>query len=89
MDYLSLELKNPKAANRLKTKILHNISHLKKYPNLGGKLSEKVEEYETEIRFLVVENQLVFYEVKDSTVEIVRILDGRTDYLARIFSEIK
>lgn len=89
VDYLSLELKNPKAASRLKTKILHNISHLKKHPNLGGKLSEKVEGYETEMRFLVVESQLVFYKVEDSTVEIVRILDGRTDYLARIFSEIE
>lgn len=85
VDYLSLELKNPKAANRLKTKILRSISHLKTHPHLGGRLSEKAEGCETEIRFLVVESQLVFYKVKDSTVEIVRILDGRTDYLARVF----
>ena len=89
VDYLSLELKNPKAANRLKTKILRSISHLKTHPHLGGRLSEKAEGCETEIRFLVVESQLVFYKVKGSTVEIVRILDGRTDYLMRVFSEIE
>lgn len=86
-EYLTKQLKNPTAAARLKKKILHSISHLKENPCLGRRLSDKLEGMQTEARFLVVESQLVFYEVNDATVEIIRVLDGRTDYLARLFSD--
>lgn len=89
VDYLSLELKNPNADNRLKTRVLRNVSYLKEHPQLGRTLDDQVEGYETNIRFLVVEHQLVFYKVSGVTIEVIRILDGRTDYLANIFSEIE
>ena len=83
-EYLTTQLKNPTAAVRLKTKLLHSISNLKDYPNLGAKL----ENTDVDIRYLIVEHQLVFYMVKERKIDIIRILDGRTDYLARLFSEL-
>ena len=84
VEYLTTQLKNPTAAVRLKTKLLHSISNLKDYPNLGAKL----ENTDVDIRYLIVEHQLVFYMVKERKIAIIRILDGRTDYLARLFSEL-
>ena len=41
---------------------------------------------ETDLRFLVVAKQLVFYRVvEDDHVEVTRVLDGRQDYLALLF----
>lgn len=88
IEYFSLQLKNPKAATRLKTRVLHSVSYLKENPKLGMQLGEKLEGMETDIRFLVVDHQLVFYRISDKTVEIIRILDGRTDYLAKLFSDL-
>ena len=48
---------------------------------MGTPLDSKYEGLETDIRFLVVSKHLIFYEVHDDVIEIVRILDGRTDYL--------
>lgn len=86
-EYLGEHLKNPKAATRLKAKLLKGISHLKAHPYLGMRLDQRTTEMKTEVRFLVVENQLVFYEVNEMVIEIIRILDGRTDYLAVLLSE--
>lgn len=88
-EYLTAQLKNPSAAARLKKKLLHSISLLKEHPYLGRRLSEKLDGMQTEARFLVVESQLVFYEVDDAAIEVIRVLDGRTDYLARLFSDIE
>ena len=84
-DYLRNKLHNPSAAQNLTTKLLHSISLLKENPCMGVPLSSKPEALETDYRFLVVSKQLVFYQVADDVIEIVRILDGRTDYLARLF----
>ena len=44
---------------------------------------------DTDIRFLVVAKQIVFYRVVGNEyVEVTRVLDGRQDYMALLF-EIK
>ena len=83
--YIRDKLKNPRAANNLKSRILYGASLLKETPYMGIPLDSKYEGLETEIRFLIVSKHLVFYEVHDDMIEIIRILDGRTDYLTYLF----
>ena len=86
-DYLRNKLHNPSAAQSLSTKLLRSVSLLKENPYMGIPLSSKPEAPENDYRFLVVSKQLVFYLVEGDLIEIVRILDGRTDYLAQLFGE--
>ena len=84
-DYIEKVLKNRSAAQRLKTKILQGASLLKENPQMGTLLSSKYDGLDTSIRFIVISKQLVFYEISDDVVEIIRVLDGRTDYLVHLF----
>lgn len=83
--YLRNKLHNPAAADSLSRKVLHSVSLLKDNPFMGTPLSSKYDGIEVEYRFLVVSKQLVFYLIEAEHIEIVRILDGRTDYLAKLF----
>lgn len=88
-DYIEKVLKNRSAAQRLKTKILQGASLLKENPQMGTLLSSKYDGLDTSIRFIVISKQLVFYEISDDVVEIIRVLDGRTDYLVHLFDTIE
>ena len=70
-DYIAGQLKNPKAAKKLMTALLKAISLLADNPYMGAALSK----------------QLIFYRVdgENDTVEILRVLDGRIDYLSVLF----
>ena len=85
-DYLAGRLKNPKAAKKLMTALLKAISLLADNPYMGAALAEKFE-ITTDVRYFVVSKQLIFYRVdeENSTIEILRVLDGRTDYLSVLF----
>lgn len=83
--YLSDTLKNPQAAKRLKTSIVQGCSLLRENPYMGTPLSSRFDDLDTTIRYLVIHKQMVFYEVTEDYVEIIRVLDGRTDYLSRLF----
>ena len=37
---------------------------------------------DTSLRYLVISKQLVFYNIKNDNIEIIRILDSRQDYLS-------
>ena len=37
-------------------------------------------------RYLIVSKQIIFYEVTENTIEIIRVLDARTDYLSVLFT---
>ena len=84
-DYLRQTLKNPGAANTLSARVLRSVSLLRENPFMGAPLSAKYDELQTGVRYLIVSKQLVFYEVLEDRIEILRILDGRTDYLAQLF----
>ncbi len=84
-DYIENELNNPAAAKKLKTVIVQNIALLKENPEMGMRLSEKFD-IESDYRFIIIKKQIAFYEIYTDYIEIVRILDGRTDYLTRLFS---
>ena len=82
--YISKVLKNKVAANRITNMIFRNCQSLKTHPRLGMSLEGKTG-ITSDLRYLSCENWLVFYEVQDDTIRIVRVLDGRTDYLKLLF----
>lgn len=83
---ISGQLKNPKAAKKLMTALLKTISLLADNPYMGAALAEKFE-ISTDVCYFVVSKQLIFYHVdeENSVIEILRVLDGRTDYLSVLF----
>lgn len=83
--YIEATLKNPSAAQKFKSKILQGTALLKENPHMGMSLSSKADGVDPSVRFIVVSKQLIFYEVHDDRIEVIRVLDGRTDYLARLF----
>ncbi|MBQ6752864.1 MAG: type II toxin-antitoxin system RelE/ParE family toxin [Clostridia bacterium] len=80
-NYIKDKLKSPTAATTFKTRIVRAVSLLKDSPNMGVKLSEKTDAVKKDYRFIIVNNYLIFYRIEGDVIVIVRILDGRTDYL--------
>jgi len=87
-EYIQTQLHNPSAAAKLRADVLHGVSQLADTPEMGPLLRSKYEDIASDVRFLVIRKQMVFYEIHDQSVEVIRILDGRTDYLAQLFSYI-
>lgn len=87
--YLADELHNVHAAQKLRAKLLNSISLLKDNPLMGMTLESRLDGIESKIRFLIVSKQIVFYEVDsaEKVIEVIRVLDSRTDYLAILFGE--
>lgn len=84
-DYITDTLKNKSAAQKLVASVLHAVSQLSDYPMMGTALNSRYDA-DSDIRFLVVSKQLVFYQiVDDSLISIIRILDGRQDYMSILF----
>ncbi len=82
--YISDVLHNPKAAKRITKQILDMCGSLKDHPNLGMSLKAKTD-IDTDLKYLLCENLLAFYRIEGDWVMVVRILDGRTDYMRVIF----
>ena len=82
--YITEKLKNPEAAESLKLRLLDSISLLKDNPLMGELLVSRFDELDSKLdyRFLIVSKQLVFYRVEEEIIEVVRVLDSRTDYLS-------
>ena len=86
--YIEKELSNPIAANNVIKGIIEDYSRLEISPCMGPSLSTKVP-FDTDYRFIVSGNYLVFYKADDEYVSIYRILYGRRDYLKIIFDDIE
>ena len=82
--YISKVLRNPKAAARITNSILKQCEQLKEHPNMGMSFSAKLD-WDTDLRYLICENHIAIYRVADDWIMVVRILDGRTDYLRILF----
>ena len=83
--YISETLGNGVAAKKLTQRVFDAIMLLEDNPYMGTELRRKFG-VETDLRFLVVAKQLVFYRVvEDDHIEVTRVLDGRQDYLVLLF----
>ena len=84
--YIKYKLKNPSAARELNSRIFNSISLLQENPYMGALLSSKFDlDERVQYRYLIVSKQIIFYEVTENTIEIIRVLDARTDYLSVLF----
>ena len=82
--YLRDRLHNPQAAKRITRMIYTGATGLGEHPYKGPELRGRFE-LDSDLRFLVVEKQMIFYRVLEDRVEILRVLDGRQDYLSVLF----
>lgn len=82
--YIAKALANPRAAERAAKRVLQSCQRLKTHPQLGPALAAKLG-VETDLRYLVSGNYLVFYRVEAEYISVLRILDSRTDYLRTLF----
>lgn len=87
LKYIKYNLKNPSAAKTLKDRIFNSAALLTENPYMGASLKAKFElDDDIHYRYIIVSKQIVFYEVLNDTIEIIRVLDGRTDYISVLFS---
>ena len=82
--YISNELDNDIAANNTIAKITKSIKRLEQQPLMGTPLSSIIE-FDTNYRFLVCGNYMVFYRFDDNMVFVSRIIYGRRDYMKILF----
>lgn len=86
-EYISVELCNPQAAENTVNKIMDTVDELKDFSEIGALLSS-VTEVESDYRFLISGNYMIFYRVIDTDVYIDRVLYGRRDYLRILFPDL-
>ncbi|MCL6480040.1 MAG: type II toxin-antitoxin system RelE/ParE family toxin [Peptococcaceae bacterium] len=84
---ISQELCNPQAAVNLVSKITKKIRGLSEHPGIGAPLSSVVD-IQTDYRFLVCANYLIFYRCEDGIVFVSRILYGRRNYMRMLFGDL-
>lgn len=78
--YIAEELDNPQAAQSTVGKIMKSIRLLLKHSLIGASLSS-IANVDSDYRYLVSGNYVVFYRVDDTDVFIDCVLYGRRDYL--------
>lgn len=86
LSYIKNRLKNPSAAKALRARILDSVALMQENPYMGALLCDKFDlGEEVKYRYLIVSKRIIFYEVTDNVIEIIRVLDARTDYLNVLF----
>lgn len=85
--YISQELCNPQAAEKLVSNITKKIRGLSQYPEIGSPLFS-ILGIQTYYRFLVCANYLIFYRYEDGIVFVSRILYGKRDYMRILFGDL-
>ena len=86
--YITEELESPDAALATVSRITKKICILKNQAYIGTPLSSIVDT-ESDYRFLVSGNYLVFYRAYEKDVYIDRVLYGRRDYMRILFNDVQ
>lgn len=84
--YIAEELENPSAALATVSRITKSMRLLQTHPLAGAPLSS-VADVESDYRFLVSGNYMVFYRAYGNTVYVDRVLYGRRDYMRVLFGD--
>ena len=85
-NYIEFDLSNPIAAQNTVKRIIADYTRLKTAPELGSSLSSKTG-FETDFRYIISGNYIIFYKIDKDFVSIYRILYARRDYLRIIFDD--
>jgi mRNA-degrading endonuclease RelE of RelBE toxin-antitoxin system len=64
-NYISVNLKAPYVANKLREKVIYNILLLEKSPRMFSKI-EKISKLERQYRRMVVNNYIILYTIDDN-----------------------
>lgn len=83
-DYVSIELDNPDAVQRILKLLRTSIESLRDMPERGMPL-DAVLSVHTDYRFLICENYRIFYLCEGDQVEVVRVLHTLQDYMRALF----
>ncbi len=83
-DYIRDELGNPEAARRIMQALKQGMASLGGMPERGKPLDALLAVH-TEYRFLAVENYRIFYLCDGRTVEVIRVLHTRQDFMRALF----
>lgn len=86
-EYISEELNNPQAAIELVGKITRRMRVLIEHPQIGPTLSSRIG-MQTNYRYLICENYMIFYWCENNLVFVSRILYGKRDYMRVLFSDL-
>lgn len=84
--YLTLEFGTAVASKSL-ARIVSDISSLKRHRHLARPLSAKVGRDTDYLYFLAGKYSIVILSEGEDVFSVLRILDGRTDYVKTIFGE--
>lgn len=84
--YITNELCNEQAAVNTIAKITKRIRILADFPASGAPFSS-ITGVETNYRFLVCGNYTAFYRIENQTVNIIRVLYGRRNFMRILFGE--
>jgi len=85
--YLAVEFDATVAAKSL-GKIVDDLSSLKRHPSLMRPLSDKIARPSKYMYFLCGKYSIAILEAKTDVVSIIRVLDGRTDYVKTVFGAL-
>ena len=78
--YIKYNLQEPETANKLISKIRKSVKTLKDNPKIYTIIDDDVIR-KLKIRKFIVDNYIVFYRIKNDSVEIVRIMYGRKNWI--------
>lgn len=84
-DYIAYTLRNKSAARSFVRRIQAAAMSLEQFPASGTPLFYAGQDIV--YRYLVCGNYMLFYHITENTVRIDRVLYGKRDYLAILFSE--
>lgn len=87
-DYIVSELQNPIAAEQVVNAIMDTVDGLEAFAEIGTPLSS-IFRIDTDSRFLVSSNYLIFYRAQGADVYIDRVIYGRRDYLRILFDDLE
>ena len=78
--YIKYNLQEPDIAQKLIFKIRTQIDSLKYSPEIYAIIDDDIIK-KLEIRKLIVDNYIVFFRIKNDSIQIVRIMYGRRNWI--------
>ena len=78
--YIKYNLQEPETESKLISKIRMSIKSLKDNHEIFAIIDDDIIT-KLEIRKLIVDNYIVFYRIKNDSIEIVRIMYGRRNWI--------
>lgn len=78
--YIKYNLQEPNIANKLISKIKNAIEGIKNNPKMYAIIDDDFIK-KLEIRKIIVDNYIVFYRIQSNTIEIVRVMYGRRNWI--------